>query len=54
MDIAVQLILVHRLGSARAMHQHVGDVVFADVRQHLRVEEPARDVVDDVGAFVHA
>ena len=53
-DVAVQLILVHRLGRAHAMHQHVGDVVLADVRQHLRVEETARDVVDDVGAHVLA
>ena len=53
-DVATEGVLVHGLGRADAMHHHVGDVVFADVRQHLVVEKSARDVVDEVGAFVDA
>ena len=47
-------ILVHGFWRAYAVHHYVWDVVFADVGQHFRIKQPARNVVDEVGTLAHA
>ena len=54
MNVAVKRVLVHGLGRAYAMHHHIGYMVLTDIGQHFLVKQSARDVVDEVGAFVHA
>lgn len=53
-NVAAETILVHGLRSAHTMHEHVGYMVPSDEIQHCSIEEPSRDVVDDVGPQVHA
>ena len=53
-NVVAEGVLVHGLRCAYTVHQHIRDVVFADIGQHLRIEEPTRDIVDEVGTFVDA
>ena len=50
-NVAAEGVLMHGFWCPDAVHHHIRNVVFSDVRQHILVKQSARDVVDEIGTF---